>query len=275
MVLRVCIITALAIIGSLLQKASAENSFTVGTGGYSLKSIPPAPAPPKPLDETESQQRNNVQLDSPKHPQSSPKSTPVSKKSPSLATAHYIDPNTGHKIKVKADEVLIHFHEGKTTAIKNQFIKRHNLQQITSANNELEKIGFYHVRIPKDKDISKMIAQIKGDSNIDYVETNPVLRCFDFEINDPNYDQQWALKTIGAAHAWDITQGSPKVIIAVIDSGVELDHPDLFDNLIYGHNFLDETQLPSDDYGHGTQVAGIIAARKNNRHWNLRFSGRM
>ncbi|TFG50385.1 MAG: hypothetical protein E4H40_01490, partial [Candidatus Brocadiia bacterium] len=264
MLLRLFIIMAFVAVGSLLQEASAEKSVTVGTGGYSLKSIPSVPAPAKPLDETESHQRNNLQLKLPKHPRSSPKFISVSKKSLSLATANYIDPNTGHKITVKADEVLIRFHKGQTNAIKDQFIKRHNLQQIISANNELEKIGFYHVRIPKDKDISKMIAEIKGDANIEYAETNPVLRCFDFALNDPNFDQQWALKAVNAEKAWNITEPSPMVIIAVIDSGVELEHPDLLGNLIYGHNFLDETQLPIDDYGHGTQVAGIIAARKNN-----------
>jgi hypothetical protein len=131
-------------------------------------------------------------------------------------------------------------------------------------NKELEKIGFYHVRITDDQEISTLVAQMKGDSNIEYVEANPTLRCFDLTINDPNYDQQWALKAINAPQAWGVTEGNSKVLIAVIDSGVEFEHPDLLDNLVDGYNFLDEIQLPSDDYGHGTQVAGIIAAGRNN-----------
>ncbi|MBI4497294.1 MAG: S8 family serine peptidase [Chloroflexi bacterium] len=83
--------------------------------------------------------------------------------------------------------------------------------------------------------------------------------------NDPMIGAQWALSKINAPAAWDITTGSSEVIIAILDSGVDLGHPDLKDKLVDGHNFVQNTGLPADDNGHGTHVAGIAAAAANNQ----------
>jgi len=64
--------------------------------------------------------------------------------------------------------------------------------------------------------------------------------------------------------AWDVTQGSSKIIVAVIDTGVDANHPDLRGALVPGWNFIGNNANPSDDHGHGTAVAGVIAARSNN-----------
>ncbi|NJK80718.1 MAG: S8 family serine peptidase [Chloroflexaceae bacterium] len=73
--------------------------------------------------------------------------------------------------------------------------------------------------------------------------------------------EQWALQRIGAACAWAYTQGSPTVTVAVIDSGVDPDHPDLVGRLRGdGYDFVDNDHAPRDENGHGTHVAGIIAA---------------
>lgn len=93
---------------------------------------------------------------------------------------------------------------------------------------------------------------------------------------DPMYPYQWGLKHTGqygtsgfdinVESAWNITEGSEDIIIAIVDDGVELSHSDLAGNLVPGYNASDG--LPgggpiSDDY-HGTAVAGIAAAIKNN-----------
>ncbi|MBI2320954.1 MAG: S8 family serine peptidase [Chloroflexi bacterium] len=64
--------------------------------------------------------------------------------------------------------------------------------------------------------------------------------------------------------AWDVTIGTPNVIVAVIDTGFHLAHPDRPVNLLAGPNYLDRDQTPDDDDGHGTHVIGIIAAAVNN-----------
>ena len=64
--------------------------------------------------------------------------------------------------------------------------------------------------------------------------------------------------------AWDITTGNSDVVIAIVDTGVDLDHPDLIDNIVPGYNFIDESLDPDDVYDHGTPCAGIAAATMNN-----------
>jgi thermitase len=83
--------------------------------------------------------------------------------------------------------------------------------------------------------------------------------------NDPGYGEQWALERVGALCAWDHTTGSADVTVAVVDSGVDMGHPDLVDRLRDdGADFVDGDDDPSDENGHGTNVAGIIAATLDN-----------
>ncbi|WP_448543459.1 S8 family serine peptidase [Roseiflexus sp.] len=83
--------------------------------------------------------------------------------------------------------------------------------------------------------------------------------------NDPNFDEQWALRKVGALCAWDRTTGSAEVIVAIVDSGVDPTHPDLVDRLrTDGYDFVDDDSDPRDEHGHGTHVAGIVAAVLNN-----------
>ncbi len=82
--------------------------------------------------------------------------------------------------------------------------------------------------------------------------------------NDPYYRSQPHLQQIGADKAWNLVTGNTSIKIAVLDSGVDLDHPDLQDNLLPGVNLLAVGRPPEDDNGHGTAVAGILAAKGNN-----------
>lgn len=83
--------------------------------------------------------------------------------------------------------------------------------------------------------------------------------------NDPYYSDQWALRMIGAPQAWSlIPQNAPSVTVAVIDSGVCLDHPDLAGHILPGYDYIDDDENAMDVYGHGCSVAGIIAANVNN-----------
>jgi thermitase len=82
--------------------------------------------------------------------------------------------------------------------------------------------------------------------------------------NDPRFGDQWGLRRIDAPAAWDTTTGTSSVVVAVVDTGVDLRHPDLEGHLVDGHNFVREDRPPQDDNGHGTHVAGTIAATLNN-----------
>ncbi len=114
--------------------------------------------------------------------------------------------------------------------------------------------------------------------------------------NDLRYKHgnQWSLEKIHAPEAWDITTGSNDLLVGILDSGIDASHPDLTDNIYRGnpHNLsttlhrdfvnTDKTDgepilEPTDPYGHGTHVAGIIGAKGNNEigiagvAWNIKL----
>ncbi|HUS16710.1 MAG TPA: S8 family serine peptidase [Chloroflexia bacterium] len=82
--------------------------------------------------------------------------------------------------------------------------------------------------------------------------------------NDPYYSRQWYLQTIRASAAWDMTTGSRSVIVAMLDTGVASNHPELAGKLVPGYNFVDSTTNTSDDNGHGTYTAGLVGALTSN-----------
>jgi len=84
-------------------------------------------------------------------------------------------------------------------------------------------------------------------------------------VDDPLYAQQWGFAATRAAQAWRVTTGSANVIVAVVDTGVDSLHPDLSGKVLAGWNVIDGTTDTRDENGHGTAVAGIIAARTANR----------
>ena len=88
--------------------------------------------------------------------------------------------------------------------------------------------------------------------------------------SDPSFDKQWGLSTIGAPAAWTKTTGA-KVRIGIVDTGVDLDHEDLAGRIVESTSCIDTDGNPlkctgsaQDDFGHGTHVAGIAAATKDN-----------
>lgn len=101
-------------------------------------------------------------------------------------------------------------------------------------------------------------------------------------VNDEFFSSQWQYPAMKLSSAWDTSVGDPSVIVAVIDTGVVLDHPDLLDQWVDGYDFIRDAEAALDGDGlddnptdegltefravfHGTHVAGSIAARGNNR----------
>src|SRR5438552_4412442 len=99
-------------------------------------------------------------------------------------------------------------------------------------------------------------AELEGEQQARVVPNDPLYRTF-----------QWNLRRIGMEQAWDLRPSAADVTVAVLDTGVDLSHPDLRPNLLtdQGYDFLDDVPSPQDDESHGTAVAGIIGAVGNNR----------
>lgn len=83
-------------------------------------------------------------------------------------------------------------------------------------------------------------------------------------VNDTYRSKQWALNKLGAETVWRKSTGRG-VVVAVVDTGVRANHPDLRGRVLRGRDFIDGDTSPTDLNGHGTHVAGAIAAKKNNR----------
>lgn len=86
--------------------------------------------------------------------------------------------------------------------------------------------------------------------------------------SDPNYADQWGLPKVGALGVWNITRGAG-VTVAVIDTGADLQHPDLAGRLdtVNDRDFVNDDMDADDDEDHGTHVAGIIAANLDNAQY--------
>jgi subtilisin family serine protease len=87
-----------------------------------------------------------------------------------------------------------------------------------------------------------------------------------YSQDDPLLSSQWNLTKIMAPSAWNITTGSSSIIIAILDDGVDSNHPDLQNKLVTGYDVADNdnTTNPYGSYYHGTACAGIAAAQTNN-----------
>jgi len=82
-------------------------------------------------------------------------------------------------------------------------------------------------------------------------------------VDDPEFPQQWGLKDISCPKAWDTTTGDSSVVVAVVDTGCDAVHTDLAP-ILTGKSFIPGAATAQDDNGHGTHVAGTIAALGNN-----------
>ena len=109
-----------------------------------------------------------------------------------------------------------------------------------------------------------LMKDVETNNLAQYIEPN---RKFQAQLvpNDQYWSFQWGPQIIEADLAWNTTIGDSSILVAVIDTGIDYNHPDLHDNYVpLGYNWVNDTSDPRDDNGHGTHCAGIIAAVLNN-----------
>lgn len=121
------------------------------------------------------------------------------------------------------------------------------------------------VKLPANPD-PDLLGELAADPAVEYVEPNLRMRKASDWTKDPRFEEQWGLRAIQAQEAWKEGGGNVLVTVAVLDTGVDYAHPDLANRVDAqnGYNYIDGNFDVMDDEGHGTHVAGIIAAELNN-----------
>jgi len=201
-------------------------------------------------------------------------------------------------------EVLVKFRSG---------VSRESIEALTSrlhdrVEDSIENVGWEAIDDLDNADAAAIVAEYSRLPEVEYAEPN-----FEVELDvidgplvpvlphDPQFTEQWALANSGqrggkegadisATLAWATTTGSDKVVVAVLDSGVDYTHEDLAENMwvrpagmapyrdnelgtiddLNGYNAIDNASDPMDENGHGTHCAGIIGAEGEN---NLGIAG--
>ena len=180
------------------------------------------------------------------------------------------------------DRIVVKFKEGLSSA---QVAQLHASQGATVVA-EIPEFGVQILSVPPGK-VEARIAAFKADPGVEYAEPDYISQPT-YEPNDSYYGDgtQWGPQKIFAAQAWDLCKGDSNVVVAVLDWGVDLQHPDLGTEMwintgetpdngtdddgngyiddLYGWDFANDDNDPQDDYGHGTHCAGIAAAATDN-----------
>ncbi|MCF6095173.1 S8 family peptidase [Microaerobacter geothermalis] len=110
----------------------------------------------------------------------------------------------------------------------------------------------------------QLIQYFKGRKEVSFVEPHYIYLP-NLLPNDYFYKTyQWNLPIIHSEQGWEISKGNEGVVIAVVDTGIDPAHPEFAGRLVDGYNSIEDNSNVRDEHGHGTHVAGIIAAKTNN-----------
>lgn len=123
---------------------------------------------------------------------------------------------------------------------------------------------WWRVPVPPGQDPEAVATRLRQRPDVEIAEVEREVR-ITFNPNDPYYGFQWNLPKIRAPQAWDLVTGTSSVWIAIVDTGVDYNHPDLASSRLWlGWDYVNGDNDPMDDNGHGTHVAGIAGANTNN-----------
>lgn len=157
------------------------------------------------------------------------------------------------------DTIIVKFKPGISSTKKANLLKSKKAKVLS----ENKKLGFHVIQV-QDQTVREAIAEYSKMAEVQYAEPRTLYHAT-WTPNDPLYSSdQYGPQKMQAPAAWDVTKGSSSVVVAVIDTGVQTDHPDLTGKTVAGYDFVNNDSNPYDEQGHGTHVAGTVAATTNN-----------
>jgi RHS repeat-associated protein len=180
-------------------------------------------------------------------------------------------------------ELLVRFQQGVSQSDKETIIAAHGARRKKQLAGES---GVEKLELRPGRDANTAALEMLLNPQVEFAEPNFLIAKDQLNPNDARFSEQWALRNTGqnggqfgadvnASGAWTTTTGSASTVIAVIDSGIDWQHPDLANNQwtnpapgasddLHGWDFVSDSAEIKDEQGHGTAVAGIIAAEGNN-----------
>lgn len=157
------------------------------------------------------------------------------------------------------NQVLVKFSPDISNDIRRRTIRRADARTVA----EIPDIGATVLEVPEGE-VQATIDELIQQTGVIYAEPNYYMEATDVIPNDPGWGNQYNLAAIHAPAGWALNTGAVWVTIAILDTGIELSHPDLFVRILPGYDFVNNDSDPQDDNGHGTHVAAIAAASSNN-----------
>lgn len=158
----------------------------------------------------------------------------------------------------KTGYILVKPKAGLAASELKNILKRNNAQSL----GVIGTLDVHLVNVPENGE-AVVVRALSKNPHIDFAELDVEVEPGEFIPNDPQYGNAWHLPKIEAANAWDHSTAE-SITIAILDTGVDAAHPDLFANMVPGWNAVDGSSNTSDIQGHGTAVAGTAAATGNN-----------
>jgi subtilisin family serine protease len=203
-------------------------------------------------------------------------------------------------------QIIIKYKRGRMSAnAKQALAERHNMRQA----RHIQFADLHIYRLGEARKSKEILRELRQDASIEYAEPDYLLK-IDAQPADNSFSKLWGLNNTGqtggtvdadidAVEAWDVSTGSSNVVVAVIDTGIDYNHPDLAANMwtntgevpgdgidndgngyvddVYGINAIAGSGDPMDDESHGTHCAGTIGAVGNNGtgvtgvNWNVKM----
>ena len=219
------------------------------------------------------------------------------------STASLAQSQTGRPIP---GELLVRFKAGVGPSERASLRAQMNAHAV----RRFDFLNLEHIKLDRgnDKDV---IERFRHNPKIEYVEPNYEIQAF-LTPNDARFSELYAMRNTGqtggtagadikATSAWDVFTGDPNLLVGVIDTGIDYNHPDLIDNVwtnpgetpgngidddnngyvddVHGYDFVNNDGDPFDDNGHGSHCSGTIAGTGNNSigvagvNWHAKIAG--